>query len=92
MAGALQMSEDELWNTTPRVLVWKYQGLIETQEALLRTTWEAARFQSVAVLNSQGAKIKDARRVIKFPWETGSSFKLTEEDIDRLKNKFKKWL
>jgi hypothetical protein len=88
MAGALGMSEDNLWNTSPKVLVWMYQGLIEAQEAMYQTMWETARFTSLTVANSQGAKIRDAKKLIAFPWEANRPSTLTRSEIKRLKNKF----
>jgi len=90
MGGALGLSEDEIWLTSPRVLVWMYQGMTEKIELQSQTLWEAIRFNSLVTANSQGAKIKDPKKLIKFPWEidkkTGVS--LTKDDIKRLKEKF----
>lgn len=91
MGGALGLSESEIWETTPRTLVWMYQGLTENQESIIRNIWEAARFQALVTANSQGAKIKDPKKLIKFEWEeTQSTGKLEKSDIERLNKKFNK--
>ena len=88
MSGALHLSEEEVWNTCPRVLVWQYQGLIETQEAPIRAIWESARFEAVTISNSNGAKIRSMKRFVQFPWES-QEITLTKTDIERLTKKFK---
>lgn len=90
MAGALGLTEESLWNTTPRVLVWMYRGKVELMETQMQTIWEAARLTSVSVMNSQGAKIKSFDKLIKFPWEK-SRFTLQKKDIKRLREKFENY-
>ncbi len=94
MSGALHLSEDDTWNTTPRVLVWQYEGLMEAQEIQTQTIWESARFQGLIAANVGGAKLKDPKKLIQFPWEkdTVSLSELSKGDIERLRNKFKKKL
>jgi len=90
MSGALHLSEDDTWNTTPRVLVWMYQGFKEAQESMMQQQWEMARFQAYINAATQGAKIKSAKDLIAFPWESDTTpTTLTKEDVTRLKQKFK---
>ena len=51
-----------------------------------RDGWEQARFVMQAVLNSAGAKIKDTKEVLPFPWDEGHKEVDPEKEYKNLKH------
>ena len=90
MCGALSMSEEEFYNTTPKFFFSRLAGLYKHIEEMDKTEWIRSRWFALINIQPHVKKRLKEKDLGVFSWEKADEIK--PEDVDRIKNKFKKML
>ena len=80
--GYLELSLDEFWDYTPRLLQLRLDGKMDAEKQLQQSEWERMRFQTVCLINKDRKarnqiKLKD---LIEFDWERKTNIKKLKKD------------
>lgn len=75
--------------------LWEIEDIIEYIPYTDRNLWEASRINSYITAQTQSTKKLKVTDILKFEWDKGiteeSITTISNEDIERLRNKAKEW-
>jgi hypothetical protein len=89
IAGMMGLSEEEMWDTSFRVLFSMFDGFMELQNRQYEAPFEASRLNAAVLLQPYSKKPIKPKSIMSFPWDVRDRPKLTKDVINKLKQIFK---
>lgn len=83
--GYLEMTPEEFWDFTPRLLQMKLEGKREHDEMLQRFEWERMRFQTICLINKDRKRQNQIKLtdLMTFEWEKKAKIKTSKKDRNK---------